>query len=70
VEKTSVEDVVKMEEKIKNRETGVGYYTRDGKAIRVGFAPIESTNWTLIVSIDESEILSGIKPLQRHYCTA
>lgn len=65
VEKTSVEDVVKMEEKIKNRETGVGYYTRDGKAIRVGFAPIESTNWTLIVSIDESEILSGIKPLTK-----
>lgn len=65
VEKDSVDNVIKMEEEIKNRQIGVGTYTRDGKTIHVGFAPIESTNWTLVVSIEEDEILAGVKPLTK-----
>ena len=65
VEKDSVDDLAKIEEMIHNKETGVGNYTLDGKKVHIGFAPIESTGWTLVVSIDESEILSGLESVTK-----
>jgi len=60
-----VEDMIKVQEMISSNESGTGKYSRDGKIVRIGFAPIKSKNWTLVVSISEEEILSGLNWLLR-----
>lgn len=53
-----------MGEKIKEGEPGIGRYMEDGKITHLGFAPIKSKGWTLIVSVNESEILAGLEGLK------
>lgn len=60
-----VEEIIKIQERISSKESGVGKYSRNGKVIHIGFAPIESKNWTLVVSIAEAEILLGLNTLLR-----
>lgn len=59
------ENITQMHNLIKTKEAGTGIYSRDGKIVHIGFAPIESKNWTLVVSINEEEILSGLNTLLR-----
>ncbi|NLJ78660.1 MAG: methyl-accepting chemotaxis protein [Tissierellia bacterium] len=53
-----------MYERMQGGEPGVGDYSIDNNVNRVGFAPIESKGWTLIVSVDEREILSGLDSIR------
>ncbi|HSH36575.1 methyl-accepting chemotaxis protein [Schnuerera sp.] len=60
-----VDEVITMEEMINEGEPGIGKYVENNKIVHIGFAPIESKGWTLVVSIDESEILSGLNSLRQ-----
>ncbi len=60
-----VNEVIEMEEKIKAGEPGIGKYAEGNKIVHIGFAPIKSKGWTLVVSIDESEVLSGLNSLKQ-----
>lgn len=55
-----VDEVVQMEEKIAQGKSGIGKYMENDEIIHLGFAPIKSKDWTLVVNISESEILSGL----------
>ena len=59
-----VDDVIQMEEKISQGKSGIGRYMEDDKIIHLGFAPIKSKGWTLVVNINESEVLSGLSSLR------
>ncbi len=60
-----MEEIDAIGEKIRKGEPGIGRYMEDGKMIYIGFAPpIKSKGWTLIVNIDESEALSGLKGIK------
>lgn len=60
-----VEDVKAIEERIRSGETGIGKYMEEGNGIiHIGFAPIKSKNWTLVVSIGEEEMLAGLNSLR------
>ncbi|GMG95447.1 methyl-accepting chemotaxis protein [Tepidimicrobium xylanilyticum] len=64
VSSSSVEEVATMEQMIKDGIPSIGKYEQDGKITHIGFSPISSKNWTLIVSIDEAEILKGLNSLK------
>lgn len=49
---------------IRQGQVGTGKYVSEGRAIRIGYAPIKSKNWTLVVSLDESEVLGGLESLK------
>ncbi|MBZ2175901.1 methyl-accepting chemotaxis protein [Schnuerera sp. xch1] len=58
-----INEATTMEEQIQAGESGTGTYSIDGNVVHIGYSPIESKDWTLVVSVDESEILSGINNL-------
>lgn len=60
-----VDEIDKIKEKIDKNESGIGEYSYNGNIIHIGFAPIESKDWILVVAIDESEILKGLNSLQK-----
>lgn len=59
------DDINKMKQMISDKVSGTSSYPESGNMVHVGFAPIESKDWTLIVCIDESEILSGLNSLTK-----
>lgn len=61
----SIDEIGLMNEKIHNGEPGTGRYMEDSGMVHLGFAPIKSKGWTLIVSIPESEILAGLNSLRK-----
>lgn len=64
VDDAYMDQLNEINRKIHNGEPGTGKYSNDNKMIHIGFAPIKSKNWTLIASIDESEILAGLNFLR------
>ena len=56
--------VAEIDEKIKKGESGIGKYYDNGKVQYLGFAPIKSKGWTLLIDIDEAEILKGLNALK------
>ncbi|NLV77359.1 MAG: methyl-accepting chemotaxis protein [Tissierellia bacterium] len=60
-----IDEIVKMEEKIVKGKAGIGKYMENGEIIHLGFAPIKSKDWTLVVNISESEILSGLNYMKK-----
>ena len=57
-------EVIEIDEKIRNQEAGVGRYYDKGKIQYLGFAPIQFKNWTLLIDIDEGEMLAGLNALK------
>lgn len=54
----------KLFKKILSEKSGVREYTNDGIELYAGYAPIENTNWTMVISASKSEVLSGIPALR------
>jgi methyl-accepting chemotaxis protein len=50
--------------KILSEKSGVREYTNDGIELYAGYAPIENTDWTMVISASKSEVLSGIPALR------
>lgn len=57
------QNITQIYDLIRTKEAGTGVYAKEGKIVRIGFAPIESKDWTLVVSIDEGEILAPLNRL-------
>ena len=64
VDSEFADDMDIMNTKIQNGEPGIGKYMENDEIVHLGFAPIKSKGWTLIVSVDESEVLAGLKSLK------
>lgn len=46
------------------RESGSGDYLFNGKNIVSGFSPVQNTSWSIIIAVEESEILSDVNNLR------
>lgn len=65
VEEVNVEELARLfEERISTGEPGYGVHTISGEKIMVGFAPIENTDWVIVLEVDEKEILAGMRVLE------
>ena len=63
-EKSNAIDYTKLSSVITNREEGIKRFNENGHIYLAAYNPIESTNWSLVMSIPESEILSSINELR------
>ncbi|MBQ3422980.1 MAG: methyl-accepting chemotaxis protein [Romboutsia sp.] len=59
-EDPSLKEYAGVIEKMRNGETGVAEYTLNGKQYIVGYCPVEGTDWSLGVEIENKEILSEV----------
>lgn len=48
---------------------GVSQYTYEGNRLYAGYAPVPGTEWILVVTANESEVLSSISELQKRVIT-
>lgn len=48
-------------------KTGFGEYTYNGAQKLLGYAPIESTNWSIGVEVDRAEMLKGLSGLKHTF---
>lgn len=55
--------LVELENKMINGESGTGMYKYDGKEKLLTFAPVASTSWSLAVTVEKSEVLSEVRNL-------
>lgn len=46
------------------RESGSGDYLFNGKNIVSGFSPVQDTSWSIIIAVEESELLSDVNNLR------
>lgn len=53
---TSLQDLVTVQEKAVQGTVGYGEYQYNSKKNTIGYAPIEGTNWTFIVSAENSDV--------------
>lgn len=51
--------------KILAEKSGISNYSFEGKDLYAGYAPIEGTDWSFIITADQAEVLSSIPELQR-----
>jgi len=64
VAESSKDEVNRIIENVLNHEPGIGQYRENGEIRHVGHAPIQSKGWTIVISINESDILSELGSLQ------
>ncbi|WP_186429477.1 methyl-accepting chemotaxis protein [Clostridium sp. BSD9I1] len=55
--------VATMIEKVLKENTGVSSYSFNGNDMYAGYAPIEGTNWMLIITANQKEVLSEVPKL-------
>lgn len=65
VSTNSKSDVEKITQDIMGKTTGVGQYEEEGEIIHLGYAPIPSKGWTILLSITEKEILRDLNSLKK-----
>ncbi|MBP2028129.1 methyl-accepting chemotaxis protein [Acetoanaerobium pronyense] len=51
--------------KILSERQGISSYTFDGAVLYAAFEPIDGTNWFLVITANQSEVLSGVLNLTR-----
>lgn len=64
VSEGSMEEVNRIIENVLNKVPGTGKFEELGVMKYIGYAPILSKGWTVVVTIDESDILSSIKTME------
>ena len=60
----SLKSISKLFEKILKDKAGVSNYSFEGNDLYAGFAPIENTDWMMVIAAAESEILAAIPQLR------
>jgi len=65
----TLRSVAQQFEKILQERTGVSSYSFQGNDLYNAFAPIEGTDWTVVIAADRNEVLSGIPVLQNYIIT-
>ncbi len=63
-EDKSLESVVASFTTVLNERQGVTEYSYDGEDYYMGFAPIEGTDWSLIINANTDEVLSAIPAME------
>ncbi|AKL96910.1 methyl-accepting chemotaxis protein McpB [Clostridium aceticum] len=61
----SQKSVATLFEKILEEQTGVSSYTFEGHDLYAGYAAIQDTDWILVITANEREVLSAVPSLQR-----
>ncbi len=61
----SLSSPAKLFEKILSEKKGVSSYLYNGKKLYAGYAPVEGTSWTIVVTADSKEVLASVPKLQR-----
>lgn len=61
---TSLESVAAIFEKILDEREGLGNYTYEGKDLYAGYAPIEGTEWILVITANVEEVLAAIPSMR------
>ncbi len=59
----SLKPVADLFEKILSEKTGTGTYTYEGDELYAGYAPIEGSEWNIVITADKDEVLSAIPEL-------
>lgn len=62
---TSLKSLATLFEKIIVDKTGVSDYFFGGNNLYAGYAPVENTDWILVVTAEKDEVLSAIPTFQR-----
>lgn len=62
----SLESLATLFKKILEEKKGVSDYSFEGKDLYAGYAPIENSDWTFIITADQKEVLSEISILQKN----
>ena len=60
----SLKSISGLFEKIIAERTGVSNYSFEGNEFYSGYSPIEGSNWFLVITADQNEVLSSINELQ------
>lgn len=60
----SQKSVAALLEKALTEKTGISDYSFEGKDLYAGYSPIEGTDWMLIITANQKEVLSAIPALQ------
>jgi methyl-accepting chemotaxis protein len=58
------QDLVSLEKRMINGESGFGEYYSEGNKSYMAFSPIPDTEWSMALTALESEMLSGVAPLR------
>lgn len=61
----ALEQLVSLEKKMIQGETGVGQYVYGGVEKELAYAPVKGTNWSLAVTVEKSEVMSELEDLIR-----
>lgn len=64
-EDKSILSVAKLFEKILEKESGVSSYTFQGDKLLAGFTPIPDSEWLLVITANENEVMSEVGNLQK-----
>lgn len=62
----SLASVATLFEKVFADKKGVSSYSYQGNDLYAGYAPIEGTNWTFIITANQNEVLAAIPELQKN----
>jgi len=60
----SLISVSNLIEKIIAEKSGVNAYEYNGKSLYAGYSPIEGTDWILVITAEQKEVLSAVSKLQ------
>ncbi len=66
----SLESVGKLFEKILAEREGLSEYTFNGQDLYAGYAPIEGTEWTLVITANVEEVLGAIPSMRNRIILA
>lgn len=64
------ESLGKLAEKILTEKKGIGNYSYNGNDLYAAYAPIGDTNWSLVITANQGEVLSAIPPMRNSIFTA
>lgn len=62
----SLTSLAEMFEKILAEKKGVGTYSFNKNKLYAGYAPIEDSNWIVVITANQNEVLSAIPTLQKN----
>lgn len=60
----SLDSLAKVFEKILAEKKGITSYTFNGNDLYAGYAPIEGTGWTLVITANVEEVLASIPSMR------
>ncbi|WP_406243366.1 methyl-accepting chemotaxis protein [Tissierella carlieri] len=63
VDRGSEKQINNILQEIKEKNVGIDWYEQNGEKVYIGYAPVPSKGWTVLVHITEKEILSGLNRL-------